>query len=752
MSKKNPYKIFPNYVLRSPLLSFSYYKKLTSNINISDDDFKNICNNPIVKESLFLASPSLYEEINRWLGGEVENTKKEEKLKFSILKYISRMSTRCTPFGLFAGCSVGYFDDKTDIELKGAGKNKRHTRLDMNYLVALSQDLVKIKKIREQLLFFPNSSIYKVGDQLRYIEYKYTNSTRHHHIVAVDVSEYLDKILTLAVQGVQLSDLAKSLVKDEITVEQAIEFIEELVSSQLLISELEPSVSGPEFLKQICSRLKRLEGVEDVFVALEDANQKIVIIDKTIGNSPKKYVDLSKFLEKLETKFELKFLFQTDMVLNTKKNTLNRDTIHDLNKGFTLLNKITLPPRETLLTKFKDAFYERFEEREVSLSKALDVEIGLGYKQDEGSGDVNPLVDNIIIPRKKAGHSAIDIKWTSINAFFQRKLIEAFKNKAYIITVSNEDFENYDIVWDDLPDTLSCMIEILKENGKEKIKFNGGGGSSAANLLGRFCHGDNELYKHTKEIIEVETQIKKDKILAEIVHLPESRVGNILMRPELRNYEIPYLAKSIKSDEGQLPLNDLMISVKNHKKVSLRSKKYNKEVIPHLTNAHNYSHNSLPIYHFLADMQTQGIRSGVGFGLGPFSNDYEFLPRVEYNNLIIHNATWNLNKSHIKTLLTYKDDDDQLTKAINSFREPLQIPQYITLVDGDNELLVNLENLTSVRMLLNSIGKRSQFKFAEFLFSEDSVVKQGNDYYTNQVIVSFYNDEKLKKSKNNDKK
>ena len=63
------YTSFPKYVLRTPLFSFSFYKELTEDIEISQEELQNICKNPTIKEAIFLASPSLYQEFEKWLEG-----------------------------------------------------------------------------------------------------------------------------------------------------------------------------------------------------------------------------------------------------------------------------------------------------------------------------------------------------------------------------------------------------------------------------------------------------------------------------------------------------------------------------------------------------------------------------------------------------------------------------------------------------------------------------------------------------------
>lgn len=736
------YTHFPKYVLRSPLLPLNFFFELTKDTILTQDTLKEICQEAHIKEALFLASPSLYTAFEKWLDGQA-NPSDSERMTYSILKYLSRMSSRCTPFGLFAGTAVGVFGEDTDIVLKKSTENKRHTRLDMNYLVALSQDIVKNETIRKQLRFYPNTSIYKAGSQLRYVEYHYENSRRMHHIVGVQHSEYLQKVLSTATTGATLAVLSKCLVDDEITLEVASGFIEELVNSQLLVSELEPSVSGPEFTDQIIPVLKKLEGATKFVEKLEQTQSKIKKLDTKIGNPSSDYIDISTSLEALNTGFELKYLFQTDMSLHPQKNSLNKQLLYKVRRAMRLLNKISQAPSETLLSQFRKAFYERYEDREVPLSQALDVELGVGFLQNKDSGDVSALVDDIMLPGRSAKITTREVKWNTIHTILHEKLVDCLRKNKQTVVLQDVDFEIFEENWKDLPDTISTMVEVVNIDGEEQIVMANAGGSSAANLLGRFCHSDPEIHEYVNEIIAVEKRCNSGRILAEIVHLPESRVGNILMRPALREYEIPYLAKSVLNTESQLPIDDLMISVKRDR-VILRSKKHNKEVIPHLSNAHNYSSGALPIYQFLANMQSQNKRGGIGFNWGPYEGDFPFLPRVVYKGVILSPKIWNILKSDIETLQNSLKNMGNFQENLELFINEKQLPQYVFLKDGDNELLINLKNITSVQMLLSTVKKRGGFILKEFLHNEQSVVSGENASYTNQVILSFYNETLLK--------
>jgi hypothetical protein len=688
----------------------------------------------MVKEAIFLASPSLYSEIEKWINKQITDKFKSEKIEQSFLKYISRMTSRCTPFGLFAGCSIGSFQNKQQIELKNNSDFNRQTRFDMNFLVAFALELANKPTIKKQLLFYPNTSIYKAGNHLRYIEYKYIKNSRIHSIEAVSDTEYLNTILEKATAGKTLNDLTLLLIDDNIDFEEANTFIEELVENQLLVSELEPSVSGPDFLEQIIETLEKLEETDDLVQTLKTFFNQLEDLDKTLGNSVENYKNIGAIIKTLKVDFEFKYLFQTDLFPKLKSNNLSNQSINSVKKGLVLLNKMTVFTPKINLENFRRAFVKRYEDREIPLALALDIEMGIGYIQNRFAADDTPFFDDLYLPQKAKDQQSK--YWNNVQEILDKKLLESAVNKLYEIQLTDEDFKDLDEDWTNLPDTISTLAEVLLIDGKEMIFFDSVGGSSAANLLGRFCNGSTDLLEHTKTIIAKETALQSSKILAEIVHLPQSRTGNILKRPQFRAYEIPYLAKSTVSKNNQISINDLMVSVKGHR-IFLRSKKLNKEVIPHLTNAHNYS-NGLPIYHFLCDLQTQNQRSSLYFSWGNAAINHTFLPRVIYDSVIFSKASWIISKSEIAEFLKLQNESGILLKTIKKWQIKLRLPKYVQLVESDNTLLINLENTTSIKMWLQTVKNKNTSVLEEFLFDNDGVIKSKNGYYTNQVVFSFY--------------
>ena len=319
-----------------------------------------------------------------------------------------------------------------------------------------------------------------------------------------------------------------------------------------------------------------------------------------------------------------------------------------------------------------------------------------------------------------------------------QKYNEIDKNiKNYTIQISDTDFPNLQTNWENCHSTLSVMCQILRDNGKQRqIYLSSAGGSSAANLLGRFCYLDDCLYKHARQITDTEQKENDDVIYAEIVHLPESRIGNILARPLLRDYEIPYLTKSGVDIEHRITLSDLSISLRNDR-ILLRSVSRDKEVIPRLTTAHNFSGNSLPLYHFLCDLQHQNKRGGFYLNTSGLIYLCKSFPRVVYKNVILSRASWLLTEDEIKGF--EKMENELILLKVNELQKKRDIPQFITIPVGDNDLFIDLKDILSVRTFLSIIHKNKQIIVSEFLYDDTCTVIRNKSYgFCGEFLFSFY--------------
>ncbi|KAF2506901.1 hypothetical protein EYY60_20520 [Flavobacterium zhairuonense] len=724
------YKIeaFSQYILRTPLFPINFYSDLTE--NYSKEKILGKFEDKYVREAISLASPELLKAIDKWkLNPSKILEKKKENLEISLLKYIARMSARCTPFGLFSSCCVGKISDDSNIILANPKMYYRHTQFDMQFWVALLQDFSNREEIIPYLKFYPNNSIYSLGDFYRYVEYKYVNTKREHHLSALRKSDLLHLILRKSKSGLTISEIAKLLIDDDSELDEALEYIKRLIDYQFLVSELDAAVTEKNEWERVLTILNKIPIVSETSAILQTIKSQLSALDFNLTPSPKQHQLIRAEINKLEVEYDEKYLFQTDLYTYTNSNKLNNAISKNVLKAIHFLNGIQKQNSSFNQSHFITAYIKRYEFAEMPLTTVLDTETGIGYLQNQEMNDTHELLNKFSFSEKKINEN---LSKTEYDIILERKLKEAFSKGNAILSLYEEDFPDFNASWNDAPSTFSVMIECLKINDNEVISIESSGNFSAAKLLGRFCNGSPSIHNLTNEIIEKENAQYPDKILSEIVHIPESRTGNILKRPLLRNYEIPYLSNSVLAYDNQIRMEDLMISIKNNR-IVLRSKKLKKEIIPCLSNAHDYSFKSLPIYHFLADLQSQNYKPIHNFSWGSLEDHYEYFPRVIYKDIIISKAKWKITKTELEPF--YSSSFTLFT----AWRVQKKIPRFVNLIHFDNTLLIDFENEIGLRLFLKSVQNQNTFTLQEFLFTEESMTKNENgENFANQIILSFY--------------
>ena len=221
------YKIFSKYVLRTPIFPINYYFNLTKDQTITDKKLLQEFENPVIKEAIYLASPILFKEIEKWSEKKIKEAKEINKIRISFLKYLSRLSSRATPFGLFSGSCLGKISDVDFIKIHKS--HNRNTRLDMNLTGLLIKKLERDIEIKNNLLFYPNTSIYTCGYQLRYVESNYNKELLTYQIVEIDNSEYLTEIFNSCKNGLTILDISNVIVDSDISLEEATNFVHDLI-------------------------------------------------------------------------------------------------------------------------------------------------------------------------------------------------------------------------------------------------------------------------------------------------------------------------------------------------------------------------------------------------------------------------------------------------------------------------------------------------------------------------------------------
>jgi thiopeptide-type bacteriocin biosynthesis protein len=692
---------------------------------------------PEVRDALFVASPSLDEALEVWQKEPFGE--QGRRLEPALVSYVSRAATRATPFGLFAGWTTGTIDMRTRLRLQAQERYQRHSRLDADYLWALAEAVERDPQLRKIFVYEPNSSLYEAAGRLRLAEARLGDDGRSYHLVAVDKTPYLTAALERAQGGAALEAVAEVLVDDEISQAEAEEYVAELADNQLLVTNARPLVTGDEPVRGLVASLSSHAETAQIGERIDEARAALEAIDaEGLGASPERYRAVASVLGELPAQPGLSRLVQVGLVKPAEEATLGRRVVSELARGVRILHQLAPEHGPDGLSRFREEFSRRYETREIPLVEALDEEIGVGFERSSSPlAEASPLLAGLPF----RGGDLQARRWTARDALLLEKLARALAEGASEIALEASDLEALGSQQHrPLPDafyvraTLAAESDCAIEQGAFRVVLHYVGGPPGAALLGRFCHADQTLRKFVRAHLQAEEAQRPGRLFAEIVHLPDGRIGNTMCRPVLRDYEIPYLGRSGVPADHQIPVTDLLVSVRDGR-IVLRSRRLEREVVPRLTAAHNEEWRNLGVYRFLCALQRQDAVPRLAWDWGPL-NDAPFLPRVVSGRLVLRRARWNVTEAELRAL--GRASGAGQFAAVQAWRAERRLPRYVALADRDRELVIDLDNVLSVAALAHQLRGWRQALLVEMFPGPDALCATGPEgRFVHELVVPF---------------
>lgn len=729
------------YLLRRPLLPVTTLAGLHATCSDTFADFAAgllaLFETSDVQEAIYTASPDLYQELLKLGPITEESGERSRKIIYSLYKYLIRSCTRATPYGMFAGCALGALGPATRLDFSAAELLKL-TRLDMNYTQEIFQELSKQPALLEHATYYTNNSLYELDGKYRYVEYQVENKQRTYRLSSVAKTSFLSPILTEGKQGIGYQRLLELLAQaaPAATRSEAEEYVRQLIDAQLLISSYTPTITGSLYTARLPERLL---GIVDAHTVDKLAQVNQLLATGGVASFQQAHATLNSNLISCSAQE----LIQTDLFFQKATNILGTEAAATIAAELSELYGLASKSVITEISTFIQEFSRRYEEREVPLLLVLDQEAGIGYGSASEGSMYLPLVEGI---QPSAAAAPITTKWTAyaklVDATYQRALATGVQTvellAADLAAVTAEEPERPEV-----PASTYVLGSVIATNGEAVdagdfcFQLQACGGPSAANLLGRFCYGDENLRRQLVESLAKAEPDTDTVVYAEIVHAPEARIGNILMRPHLRAYEIPYLSLSTVDFDHQIAADDLMVSVRNGR-LMLHSQRLNKRVIPRLSTAHNTA-KGLPLYRFLCDLQRHNVSASLHWRWGALKTR-EFLPRVHYKHIILERATWNLTAEQLLGPASPRPSVAVAEKMLYAFYQAKKLPRYVTIVEGDNELLIDFEFSFSRVLLAQQLSKRPRVQLKEFLQLPDCCPITGAQqaHYAHELVLPLY--------------
>jgi thiopeptide-type bacteriocin biosynthesis protein len=680
-----------------------------------DDLISTYKTNNHLDTAILLASHRVYKLLLEQYGKP--NKDVEPKLLKTLTKYIIRSACRTTPYGTFSGVGIGELADKTSIRL---AEFENSTIVNLPDGTLIHDVISKLDKKRIALCY--NNTIYQKEDNFRYIEKTEGDGFQ---LSKVEVSEPLQLVLNaIKENSITFEDLLVILQKEGFDHQDSIEFLDSLIESGLILNINSFDTSISKVLEDLSLEHKEI-------ITESGISEFIMKGDFEIGNYHKELNRCKDiiFSNVKKSKNPIQSYCNVSMYLSHHECKVSSSICKNLKEFIPILTTIGTSVQNEALEEFKGLFKKKFGDNYVPLLEALDPVMGIEYPHFTSLANYsNDLIDTLQLNTNgnQEYRPSLDIYQLEIILKAERENLRSID--LHDLNFNHGDYQNK------LPDNFSLSVGLFQDsNDNPKIIFNSLLGPTSTKLIQRFNHHPS-IRALIKELYNLEDELCSQKeLIAEIVHVSEPRAINIVHYTHDRKFEIPVLAPGSKKSSS-IHLDDIYVGIDGDI-VKFYSKSLKKHIKPVLSNAFNYGNSSLPIYKFLCDAQMDQQNHSIEFMWSHELIDRPFLPRIEFKNIIVENARWNvpIEELDLSTFDTFCTD---LEKINLKYR----IPSVVSFIEFDQRILIDTGNYVCQNILFDFLKKYKQCILYEVPETEfTSISLNGtNEKLVNEVILFFH--------------
>jgi lantibiotic biosynthesis protein len=680
-----------------------------------------------LREAIFFASRQLEERLDSWIETG------EGLIEQALTRYYARLCSRGTPFGIFAGVSIGRITAISQLEISARDTYRRHTRPSMGYLGSLLSRAVARADPADGIRYEVNPSSYRISGHFRFS--RTGPDGLSNPVVDVEPTPHLDVVLESAANGATLAEIAGALTSLGTEQSAGLDYARALVDHQVLIPCCLPSVTGTEPFEPACRALASHTSLRPLAELLGGVCHKLCELDGgPLGRELASLRGVALTLEQAGESMGLNSssTLQADLIKPAPQLSLGEPFIKRLLNAAWLIQRTGLNVRNPSLDEFRERFTARYGSRWVSLVEALDGDLGLGFGQHQWSS-----TDAVLHGLGLGVGYTHELDTSNVDELRLEILTQALLTGALEYAIDPATLARFP--WrasEPLPESFAIVAQIARSADRMTIVEPCLSAPSGVASMARFCHADPALEEAVRAHVELEQARAGHRLLVDVAYLPEGSVGNILLRPALRDTEIAYAGKSGAAKPRQLCISDLQVNVLGDS-VRLYSRSLSRPVSIRITNALDHdAWRNLPIYRFLGAVQDDDRRSlPTAWSWGALESS-PFLPRIVCEDVVLSRARWMLGAPDIAPLSTMTAM--RALEHIRTLRTRLRLPRWVMLSKGDTPLVIDLENIISVEVFVREARGAPRISLHEVLPTPDELAVSGPEgRFAGEVFVPF---------------